>query len=103
MLNIPLGEFQASLGCDCPVKCEAIDFDVQLSSSSYPSRHLLPILLKRVNESALVNASEELIIQIETEYRCVLLLEGDGGGRRGGGGGGGVEYSWVWDVYHEGS
>ncbi|XP_078362189.1 acid-sensing ion channel 3-like [Oculina patagonica] len=67
------GEFQASLDCDCPVKCETVDFDVQLSSSSYPSRHLLPILLKRTNESSVVNASEELISQMETELRRRLL------------------------------
>ncbi|XP_078362143.1 acid-sensing ion channel 1-like isoform X2 [Oculina patagonica] len=67
------GEFQASLDCDCPVKCETVHFDVQLSSSSYPSRHLLPILLKRTNESSVLNATEELISQIETELRRRLL------------------------------
>ncbi|KAJ7374026.1 sodium channel [Desmophyllum pertusum] len=67
------GELMASLDCDCPIKCNSIHFDVQLSSSSYPSRHLLPIVLKRTNESMLVNASEEVISTIEAKLRRHFL------------------------------
>lgn len=69
LLCISVGELLGSLECDCPMKCETIHYEVQLSSSSYPSRHLLPILVRRINESAVVNVSDDLWSELEAKIR----------------------------------
>lgn len=67
---ISLGKLLGSLECDCPLKCETIHYEVQLSSSSYPSRHLLPILARRlINESLLDNVTDETWSEIEAMVR----------------------------------
>ena len=77
--KISLGKLLGSLECDCPLKCESIHYEVQLSSSSYPSRHLLPILARRlINESLLVNVTDETWSEIEAtvryaEFKFLLL------------------------------
>ena len=55
--------------CDCPTKCETVTFNQQLSSASFPSRHVLPMLVKQANATAAVNASAEFYDEIETELR----------------------------------
>ena len=55
--------------CDCPTKCETVTFNQQLSSASFPSRHVLPMLVKQANATAAANASTEFYDKIETELR----------------------------------
>ena len=55
--------------CDCPTKCETVTFNQQLSSASFPSRHVLPMLVKQANATAAVNASAEFYDEIERELR----------------------------------
>ncbi|XP_020631766.1 acid-sensing ion channel 1-like [Orbicella faveolata] len=66
------GKLLGSLECDCPIKCETIHYEVQLSSSSYPSRHLLPMLVRRmINESVVLNATDKTWSEIEAMFRYV--------------------------------
>ena len=66
-----IGELLGSLECDCPIKCETIHYEVQISSSSYPSMHLLPLLVRRINESLVVNATDETWRELEAEVRYI--------------------------------
>ena len=64
-----LAKFTVDSDCDCPINCETVSFSYQLSSSSFPSRHILPILVKRINASAAVNGSEEFYEKVQTKLR----------------------------------
>ena len=48
---------------------KTVTFNQQLSSASFPSRHVLPMLVKQANATAAINASAEFYDEIETELR----------------------------------
>lgn len=70
-----VGELLGGLECDCPIKCETIHYEVQISSSSYPSLHLLPLLVRRINESLVVNVTDERWREFEAEVRYIEFLQ----------------------------
>jgi len=54
-----------------------VSFGDKLSSSSFPSRHVLPIVIKQMNVSVPPNVTEELYAKVETELRLVYVSSVD--------------------------